>query len=54
MKKLNLSDVQRNIIMQWIDAIYTQEAIYTVVAFRMDMQCFFSSLMQLTGLWEQT
>ncbi len=27
--------------MQWIDAIHAQEAAYTVVAFRMGMQCCF-------------
>lgn len=49
-EKLNLSDEQRNIIMQWIDAIHAQEAAYTVVAFRMGMQCCFSLLMQLADL----
>lgn len=32
-EKLNLSDAQRNVIMQWIDAIHSQEAAYTVVVF---------------------
>lgn len=49
-EKLNLSDEQRNVIMQWIDAIHAQEAAYTVVAFRMGMQCCFSLLMQLADL----
>ncbi len=49
-EKLNLSDVQRNIIMQWIDAIYAQEAAYTVVDFRTGMQCCLSLLMQLADL----
>lgn len=40
-EKLDLSDEQRNVIMQWLDAIHAQEAAYTVVAFRMGMQCFF-------------
>ena len=40
-EKLNLSDEQQNVIMQWIDAIHAQEAAYTVVVFRMSMQyCF--------------
>ena len=34
-EKLDLSDEQQNVIMQWIDAIHAQEAAYTVVAFRM-------------------
>jgi len=49
-EKLNLSNEQRNVIMQWIDAIHAQEAAYTVVAFRMGMQRCFSLLMQLTDL----
>ena len=49
-EKLNLSDEQRNVIMQWIDAIHAQEAAYTVVAFRMGIQCCFSLLMQLSDL----
>lgn len=49
-EKLDLSDEQRNVIMQWIDAIHAQEAAYTVVAFRMGMQCCFSLLMQLADL----
>ena len=40
-EKLALSDEQRNVIMQWLDAIHAQEAAYTVVAFRTGMQCFF-------------
>ena len=49
-EKLNLSDVQRNIIMQWIDAIYVQESGDIVVVFRMGMQCCLSLLMQLADL----
>ena len=49
-EKLDLSDEQKNIIMQWIDAIHAQEADYSVVAFRMGMQCCFSLLMQLADL----
>ena len=49
-ENLDLSDEQRNVIMQWIDAIHAQEAAYTVVAFRMGMQCCFSLLMQLADL----
>lgn len=41
-EKLNLSDEQRNVIIQWIDAIHAQEAAYTVVAFGIGMQCYFS------------
>ena len=49
-EKLDLSDAQKNVIMQSIDAIHAQEAAYTVVAFRMDMQCCFSLLTQLADL----
>lgn len=49
-EKLNLSDEQRNVIMQRIDAIHAQEAAYTVVAFRMGMQCCFFLLLQLSDL----
>ena len=49
-EKLDLSDEQKNIIMQWIDVIHAQEAAYTVVAFRMGMQCCFSLMMQLADL----
>ena len=40
-EKLDLSDEQQNVIMQWIDAIHAQEAAYTVVVFRTGMQCCF-------------
>lgn len=49
-EKLNLSEEQKTVIMQWIDDIHAQEAAYTVVAFRMGMQCCFSLLMQLADL----
>ena len=40
-EKLDLSDEQQNVIMQWIDAIHAQEAAYIVVVFRTGMQCCF-------------
>ena len=49
-EKLNLSDEQRNVIMQWIDAIHAQESTYSAVVFRIGMQCCFSLLMQLADL----
>lgn len=49
-KKLDLSNEQRKVIMQWIDAIQAQESAYTAVVFRMSMQCCFSLLIQLTDL----
>ena len=49
-KKLNLSDEQRKIITQWLDAIQAQESAYTAVVFRMGMQFCFSLLMQLDDL----
>lgn len=49
-KKLNLSDEQRKVITQWIDAIQAQESAYTAVVFRMGMQFCFSLLTQLVDL----
>ena len=49
-KKLDLSDEQRKVITQWIDAIQAQESAYTSVVFRMGMQFCFSLLMQLADL----
>ena len=49
-KKLDLSDEQRTIIMQWIDTIQAQESAYTAVVFRMGRQCCFSLLMQLADI----
>ena len=49
-KKLALSDEQRKIITQWIDAIQAQESAYASVVFRMGMQFCFSLLMQLADL----
>ncbi len=49
-KKLDLSDEQRKIITQWIDAIQAQESAYTAVVFRMGMQLCFSLLMHLADL----
>lgn len=40
-ENLNLSDEQRTIILDWIDAITEQNEAYTEVVFRMAMQCFF-------------
>lgn len=49
-QKFNLSDEQRKIITQWIDAIQAQESAYTAVVFLMGMQLCFSLLMQLADL----
>ena len=49
-QKLNLSDEQRKVIMQWTDAIQAQQSAYTAVVFRMGMQLCFSLLMQLADL----
>lgn len=48
--QLDLSDEQRNVIDRWVDAIQAQEAVYSVIVFRMGMQCCFSLLMQLADL----
>lgn len=40
-KKLDLSDIQREVITQWLGAIQARESAYTAVVFRMGMQyCF--------------
>ena len=49
-KKLDLSNEQRKVIMQWIDAMQAQESAYAAVVFRMGTQCCFSLLMQLSDL----
>ncbi len=49
-KKLDLSDEQRKIIMQWTDAILAQNSAYTAVVFRIGMKFCFSLLMQLVDL----
>lgn len=49
-KKLDLSNEQRKVIMQWIDAIQAQESAYAAVVFRMGMQFSFSLLFQLSNL----
>lgn len=49
-QQLDLSDEQRKIITQWIDAIQAQESAYTAVVFRMGMQLCFSLLIQLADL----
>ena len=49
-KKLDLSNEQRKVITQWIDAIQAQESAYAAIVFRMGMQCCFSLLIQLTDL----
>lgn len=49
-EKLNLSDDQQKIIVQWIDAIQAQNSAYTAIVFRMGMQFCFSLLMQLADL----
>lgn len=49
-KKLDLSNEQRKVIMQWIDAMQAQGSAYAAVVFRMGTQCCFSLLMQLSDL----
>ena len=38
-ESLDLPKEQRKTIMQWTEAIYAQNAAYTMVVFRMAMQC---------------
>lgn len=48
--RLDLTDEQRKVINQWIDAIHAQECAYTAVVFRMEMQCRFALLLELADL----
>jgi predicted nucleic acid-binding protein len=47
---LDLSEVQRKVIEQWTDAIHAKNAAYSMVIFRMGMQCCFSLIMELADL----
>ena len=47
---LELSEEQCKVIEQWTDASHAKNAAYSMVIFRMGMQCCFSLLMELTGL----
>ncbi len=49
-ESLNLPKEQKQTIMQWTEAIHVQNAAYTMVVFRMAMQCCFSLLVQLADL----
>ena len=47
---LELSEEQFKVIEQWTDAIHAKNAAYSMVIFRMGMQCCFSLLMELADL----
>lgn len=49
-ENLELPKEQKETIMQWTEAIHAQNATYTMVVFRMAMQCCFSLLIQLADL----
>lgn len=49
-ESLTLPQEQKETIKQWIEAIHAQNASYTMVVFRMAMQCCFSLLVQLADL----
>ena len=49
-ENLNLSDDQRTVILDWIDAITAQNEAYTAVVFRMAIQCCFALLLELADL----
>lgn len=49
-ESLNLPKEQKETIRNWIEAIHAQNAAYTMVVFRMAMQCCFSLLVQLADL----
>lgn len=46
-EELGLSEKQCQIIEQWTDAIHAKNAAYSMVIFRMGMQCCFSLMVQL-------
>ena len=47
---LELSEEQCKVIEQWTDSIHVKNAAYSMVIFRMGMQCCFSMLIQLANL----
>ena len=47
---LELSQSQKRTIEKWVDAIDSQNSIYSTIAFRLEMQHCFSLLRQLAGL----
>lgn len=47
---LELLEEQRKVIEQWTDAVHAKNSAYSMVIFRMRMQCCFSLLMELAGL----
>ena len=49
-ESLNLSDDQRKVILNWIDAINAMNEAYTTVVFRMAMQCCFALILELADL----
>ena len=49
-ESLDLPKEQKETIRQWTEAIHAQNAAYTMVVFRMAMQCCFSLLVQLANL----
>ena len=49
-ENLNLSDDQRTVILDWIDAITDQNEVYTAVVFRMAMQYCFALILELADL----
>ena len=49
-ESFDLPKEQKETIMQWTEAIHAQNAAYTMVVFRMAMQCCFSLLVQLADL----
>ncbi len=49
-ENLGLPEEQRKVIEQWTDAIHAKNAAYSMVIFRMGMQCCFFLLMQLADL----
>ena len=49
-ESLHLSDDQRTVILDWIDAITDLNKSYTAVVFCMAMQCCFALLLELADL----
>ena len=49
-KNLELTEEQQKDVEKWIESIHAENAAYSMVIFRMGMQCCFSLIVQLADL----
>lgn len=47
---MELTEKQQKAVEEWIDCVHAESAAYSMVVFRMGMQCCFSLIMQLADL----